>query len=388
MSAGIYIHLPFCIRKCKYCDFLSGSYSSENIIKYHEALVNEIKNTNIDEPYDTIFIGGGTPSIYPTELLKEIIVLFSVKDNMEVTIECNPGTVDLEKLSAYNQMGINRISFGLQSGNNKELKILGRIHTYEEFLESYNNARAAGFKNINIDLMSAIPTQTLESYKETLEKVISLKPEHISSYSLIIEEGTEFFDKYSHGGEYENLLPDEDTEREMYYETKRLLNKAGYKRYEISNYAKREKENYYISRHNEKYWLRENYYGFGLGAASLVNNVRYSNTTDFRKYIEILTKTNETIQLKNYVLSIRDSIEKLSLNSQIEEFVFLGLRRMEGIDLNKFKKEFSKDFFQIYNDIVTRQLSLGLIKYEKNKIYLTKKGIDLSNTVMAEYILN
>jgi oxygen-independent coproporphyrinogen-3 oxidase len=285
MAAGIYIHIPFCVRKCLYCDFVSRTGSKEDMQRYHRALINEIELTVVKETVDSIFFGGGTPSVYPVEYIEEIIDKLKcrcdVRENSEITIECNPGTLNMDKLYRYRQAGINRISIGLQSCNNEELKKLGRIHTYEEFEHSFIMARDAGFNNINIDIMSAIPDQTIASYKETLHKVVSLRPQHISAYSLIIEEGTPFFSEYGKGSKNENKLPDEDTDREMYHLTKAYLKENGYERYEISNYARSEKE----CKHNIKYWNRDNYYGFGVSAASLVDNVRYTNISDIINYV-------------------------------------------------------------------------------------------------------
>ncbi|MCR5609370.1 MAG: radical SAM family heme chaperone HemW [Lachnospiraceae bacterium] len=261
---GIYIHMPFCLRKCRYCDFLSfpnmGFYDD-----YIKALKNEIKSYNSKEKISTIYIGGGTPSIANpcdiADILEIINDNYDVSCVNEITIEANPKTIDKEKLDIYRKSGINRLSIGLQSANDNELKLLGRVHSYDEFYNNYMLARKCGFNNISIDVMSGIPEQTLESYMETLNKVIKLNPEHISSYSLIIEEGTYFYDHLE-----ELTLPDEDTEREMYYKTNEILKSAGYQRYEISNYAKKG----YESRHNSSYWKCMEYYGFGIGASSFI----------------------------------------------------------------------------------------------------------------------
>ena len=284
----IYIHIPFCVKKCAYCDFLSGPQDEGIREKYVNALIEEIcEYGDLTHKYHvtTIFLGGGTPSILEAPQIIRIFDAlsrtFQIAGDAEITIEANPGTVTVEKLEAYKKCGINRISFGLQTTNNEELKLLGRIHTYEEFVESYQLARDCGFDNVNVDLISAIPKQTVESWKETLEKVIALVPEHISAYSLIVEDGTPFANVYGEGCPGEHDLPSEEEERAIYYRTEELLEKVGYHRYEISNYAREGKE----CRHNLGYWERREYLGIGLGAASLVDNARYKNTDDLLFYI-------------------------------------------------------------------------------------------------------
>ena len=293
----IYIHIPFCVRKCAYCDFLSGPAAPEEQKAYVQALIKEIRAAACYRSrYEvtTIFFGGGTPSLLAGEQLDEIMRTikesFPIREDAEITMEMNPGTANREKLKAYRQAGINRLSIGLQSANNQELKILGRIHTFETFLETYQMAREEGFDNINVDLMSALPGQTETSYEETVQKVLTLAPEHISSYSLIIEEGTPFFEWYGKG-ETGNMpeLPDEDTERCMYRRTKELLEEAGYYRYEVSNYALPGKE----CRHNIGYWERKDYLGFGIGAASLLEENRFSNVRDRSVYVQALSNTKE-----------------------------------------------------------------------------------------------
>lgn len=376
MAAGIYIHIPFCKQKCLYCDFVSGCGSDDDMRRYQKALLNEIESTVIDGTVDSVFFGGGTPSLYPMEYIGEIIDRLRVKniltDNCECTIEANPGTISYEKLCYYKNAGINRISIGLQSANDLELKELGRIHTYDEFLKSYDNARRAGFENINIDLMSAIPTQTFESYVNTLSRIIELKPEHISAYSLIIEEGTSFYEKYYKDDEFEKLLPDEDTERKMYHYTKEYLIKNGYSRYEISNYAKEG----YECRHNLKYWNRDDYYGFGVAAASLVRNVRYLNTADREDYIE---KSGD-------ISKIRIEENKLSINEQMEEFMFLGLRRTDGIDMEEFKNNFGKNLYEVYGDVVAKHIENKLLLNEDGRLFLTDRGMDISNYIMSDFL--
>lgn len=376
MKAGIYIHIPFCKQKCLYCDFVSGCGSDEDMREYQKALLNEIESTDIFEAVDSVFFGGGTPSIYPYEYIGEIMDMLKQKNvlapDFECTIEANPGTLNYEKLCYYKSIGINRISIGLQSANDEELKELGRIHTYDKFLESYELAKKAGFENINIDLMSAIPLQTFESYKETLKKVVELNPTHISAYSLIIEEGTPFYDKYYGDEEFENLLPDEDIERKMYYYTKEFLVKNGYSRYEISNYSKMG----YECIHNLKYWNRVNYYGFGVAAASLVNNVRYLNTGNRKDYVEF----------NGDITKIRSEEDELNIEEQMEEYMFLGLRKVKGVNIKKFEEVFGRNVCDEYGEVINKHFENGLLEIKDNRIFLTDKGFDVSNYVMSDFL--
>ena len=372
----IYIHIPFCVKKCAYCDFLSGPQDRDTIEKYVDKLVEEI---GMQKPatVSSIFLGGGTPSILkPSQIFKIFKVLnctFKIENNAEITIEANPGTVTAEKLQAYKKCGINRISFGLQSTNNEELKLLGRIHTYEEFLESYQLARACGFENINVDLISAIPKQTVSSWEETLQKVVGLEPEHISAYSLIVEEGTPFAKMYGEGCPGEHDLPSEEEERAIYYRTEELLEKAGYHRYEISNYAKTGKE----CRHNLGYWERKDYLGIGLGAASLINNVRYKNTDDLLYYMEHSSDLS----------AIQENVEKLSLQERMEEFMFLGLRKMEGVSVTEFENIFEKTMEECYGEHIQKLKEQGLLEQKEGRLMLTSQGIDVSNYVFGEFLM-
>lgn len=372
----IYIHIPFCVKKCAYCDFLSGPQDRDTIENYVDKLVKEI---GVQKPatVSSIFLGGGTPSVLDanqvTRIFDALRENFDIAEDAEITIEANPGTVTVEKLQAYKKCGINRISFGLQSTNNEELKLLGRIHTYEEFLESYQLARACGFENINVDLISAIPKQTVASWEETLKKVIALEPEHISAYSLIVEEGTPFAKVYGEGCPGEHDLPCEEEERAIYYRTEELLERAGYHRYEISNYAKAGKE----CRHNLGYWDRKDYLGIGLGAASLVNNVRYKNTDDLLYYMEHSSDLS----------AIQENVEKLSLQEQMEEFMFLGLRKMEGVSVTEFKNTFGKTMEECYGEQIQKLVQQGLLEQRNARIILTKQGIDVSNYVFSEFLI-
>ncbi len=363
-SLGIYIHIPFCVRKCKYCDFLSGPTGIEIQEKYIEMLLNEIEqyeNVLKDRQTDTIFFGGGTPSILEEDAIVRIMEKLknfgNISETAEVSIEANPGTVTKEKLRFWKQAGINRISFGLQSADDLELKQLGRIHTWEEFESNYYLARKYGFENINVDLMSALPGQTVDTWRKTMEKVTALEPEHISAYSLIIEEGTPFFEAYD---KHPELLPTEEEERAMYYETKTFLASKGYERYEISNYAKKG----YQCRHNLSYWERVDYLGLGLGAASLLGNVRKSNQTNLSEY------------LKGNFAGTEDILDE---NAAMEEYFFLGLRKMQGVDWTPYHMQYEKT--------VEKLAAEKLIERDGNFIRLTELGIDVSNYVLAEFLI-
>ena len=367
MSGGmeLYLHMPFCVRKCAYCDFLSFPSGAKTQRMYAKRLMEDIgvMGKRYGEiPVETIFIGGGTPSVPDSGLIVEIMEhvrhAFHVADGAEISMEANPGTVTREKLTDYRKAGINRLSFGLQSANDRELKLLGRIHTWAEFLESFTLARECGFANLNIDLMSALPGQTCESWKETLSRVTDLDPEHISAYSLIIEEGTPFGERYG-SEEGRKLLPDEDSEREMYHETKRFLKDCGYERYEISNYARKG----YACRHNLGYWSRRDYKGFGLGASSLLNSVRSTVQEDLTEYLR-----------GNFA----GSNEHLSEQDIREEYFFLGLRKMEGVDPGPYREHYEK---------LLEELQKQQLLQEKNgKICLTDYGIDVSNYVLAQFL--
>ncbi len=413
----LYFHIPFCVRKCFYCDFLSAP-GDENVKReYMEALLTETMGSAFrygDYEVVSIFIGGGTPSTVPADCLEQLMEAvrthYRLAEGAEVTMEVNPGTVSEEVLARFRRAGINRLSIGLQSGDDELLKAIGRIHTWGQFLESYDAARRAGFDNVNVDIMSTLPGQTLSGYRDTLHKVLSLKPppEHISAYSLILEEGTVLFEKYEKG---ELALPDEDTDREMYRETKAILARAGYKRYEISNYAK----DGYECRHNCGYWKRKNYVGFGIGAASLVENVRFHNGADLKAYLA-------------EPLGCTEDIQRLGEQEQMEEFLFLGLRMTEGVSCRDFAGLFGRRLEEIYGEVIRKNLRDGLLRYwtgrrethirntrrkadgrytengqdeepaEKGEqagdnasddrfLALTDRGLDVSNYVMAQFLL-
>lgn len=369
----LYVHIPFCVRKCQYCDFLSGPSDEETKDRYIEALLKEIRAAEHTEDYEivSVFIGGGTPSALKAEAIASIMRTlqeqFFFCEDAEVTIEANPGTVDLEKLTIYRNVGINRLSLGLQSTDAEELKLLGRIHSYEEFLKSYEWAREAGFSNINIDLMFAIPGQTGEAWRQHLYQVAELNPEHISAYSLIIEEGTPFAEQ--------NLdLPDEDTEYQMYEDTAEILERYGYRQYEISNYAKQG----YMCRHNAGYWQRREYLGFGLGASSLYRGMRFSNTRRMQEYLKESRNSDQ----------IRKDVTVLSRNERIEEFMFLGFRMTEGISEKKFEENFDVRLMDVYGDILQKYEETGFVEHIETKWRLTRKGIHVSNHILADFLLD
>lgn len=496
----IYIHIPFCVKKCAYCDFLSGPAGKAEQKAYVEALQKEIASFGGMEVMSSeganagnckgqeggklpeymvvsVFFGGGTPSILNADWIGKILTLlkkrFEFREDVEITIECNPGTADRKKLKAYREYGINRISFGLQSADNEELQLLGRIHTWEQFLEIYQEARAAGFSNINVDLMSSLPGQSRASWKKTLEKVLALEPEHISAYSLIIEEGTPFYEKYEEDarlreeGEVPKYLPSEEEEREMYRLTEEMLLGAGMHRYEISNYAKEG----YECRHNIGYWIGTEYVGFGLGASSYLRKTeqeqtaergskisencegkirenlsvfgdwkdgiqntgekieavegttmtRVQNTQDMQKYLaadfswqkkgkglkDSSCRKEGACQEKLSYQEERDSqeylhcrnqgncsedlsgreTEILSVEDQMAEFMFLGLRMMRGVSEAEFEQRFGQEIDAVYGAVMETQCDLGLLEREDGRIRLTPRGIDLSNRVMAEFLL-
>lgn len=380
---AIYIHIPFCVRKCLYCDFLSAPASDETREQYVQALCREIREERksyVNYKIETIFLGGGTPSLLSGEQLDRILGTvfdaYQVADDCEISMEVNPGTVTKEKLKAYKRAGVNRLSIGMQSAVEEELQSLGRIHSSEDAFDTYDLAVKTGFNNINIDLMSAIPGQTIESWKESLKRILDLEPApaHVSAYSLIIEEGTPFFENTP-------TLPDEDTEREMYKITNDILSEAGYLRYEISNYAKPG----FACRHNCTYWERGSYVGFGIGAASLVDQIRFSNTRNLKDYLGKY--------LKNATVAIKENRQELSVEEQMEEFMFLGLRMMRGVSAGKFSDLFGRTIDQVYPGIVEKYCRQGLLQKipeqgsGEARIALTERGIDVSNVIMADFLL-
>lgn len=427
----LYIHIPFCTRKCEYCDFLSAPAGEEVRALYLEALKREIEEF-AHHPYpsrdlpssrglyreeyevSTVFFGGGTPSLLTGDQIAQLMGLIRESFRFtscgkgkadsgagtrcggdtyrglepEITLECNPGTADREKLEQYRRAGINRISFGLQSAKNEELKALGRIHTWEDFCRTYEAARAAGFSNINVDLMSALPGQTRKSWEETLRKVLALKPEHISAYSLIIEEGTPFYQRYREDderrarGDQPLFLPSEEEERQMYRRTQELLEEQGFYRYEISNYARPG----FACRHNIGYWTGVEYAGFGLGASSLLGRTRCRNPEDLGAYLK---KYGKNVADGPAVLcsgsAVRET-EPLSRQDEMEEFMFLGLRLTEGVSEREFLRRFHQPIREVYGDTLEKLKQKGLLECKGGQISLTPVGIDVSNQVMAEFL--
>lgn len=471
-SISIYIHIPFCVKKCQYCDFLSAPADSRAQKVYLRALKQEIREQAAryrEYEVQTVFIGGGTPTAVPCEklceVLKTVFTCYRVNPQAEISMEANPGTVTKEALLAYRKAGINRLSIGLQSADDGELKLLGRIHTYRDFLQTYRWAQEAGFTNINLDIMSALPRQSVENYKKTLETVLSLRPQHISAYSLIVEEGTPFYEKYGQEseklqatGEKQPDLPSEEEEREMYALTEKLLAAAGYHRYEISNYALPGRE----CRHNRVYWKRGNYVGFGLGAASMVENVRFENTRKMQEYLaeyagvpgaepvsadatqgdeqvlsneqefslredtysenaqefslcedthsenaqelstcqDVNSKDEQELSLSEYAHSEKEqslfesehtfskNVHPLSQQEQMEETMFLGLRLTEGVSKAEFQRQFGVSMEQIYGEVIQENIAKGLLIDEAGYLRLTREGMDLSNYVMAQFLLD
>lgn len=397
MELELYIHIPFCIKKCDYCDFLSAPADEKTREVYVETLCQEIltcPETVRTCLVSTIFFGGGTPSLLTGSQMQAIMNAvrerFRVAEDAEITMEMNPGTVDKEKLEIFRSCGINRISMGLQSVHDDELRMLGRIHTFAEFLDAWKLTGEVGFTKRSIDLISAIPGQTVESWEETLKTVIALEPDHLSAYSLIIEPGTPFYERYGEDPERAKAqegwpsLPDEDAEREMYYRTKEILHQAGYDRYEISNYAKEGA----ACRHNLGYWERVPYLGFGVGAASLVpeellvtksddpfrgRTARYQNPPDMETYRECMGG--------------KFRAKLLTLSEEMEEFMFLGLRKMEGVSIRQFEETFSYSMEEVYGKKIEKLEKVGLLGRSKERLWLTERGIDISNAVFVEFLL-
>lgn len=380
----LYIHIPFCVKKCDYCDFLSFAADEQTQKSYMAALQKELAFYGAkykDRRITTIFIGGGTPSWlkedYMQAIMETVYHYFSVEQDAEITIECNPGTITEHKFEVYRRIGINRLSIGLQSVHNEELKILGRIHTFEQFLKTYDMARKHGFSNINIDLMSSLPGQTPEIFCDSLYQVLKLKPEHISAYSLIIEKGTPFYELYRFdavkqaAGMQTESLPTEEEEYQTTKMTQHILKEAGYHWYEISNFAKPG----YECRHNIGYWKRVDYLGVGLGASSLIDNVRYSNTRDLYTYLSVPAD------------SLHETAEQITRNEQMEEFMFLGLRMRDGFYRDEFTQAFGIPIEAVYGDALNHLQQEELLLKREGRIYLTDKGMDLNNYVVAQFML-
>ena len=412
----LYIHIPFCVKKCDYCDFLSFSADEQTQRSYVAALQKELvfygakyKGRRIT----TIFIGGGTPSWLREESMQAVMETvyqnFAVDGDAEITIECNPGTVTEHKFEVYRKIGINRLSIGLQSAHNDELKILGRIHTYEQFLKTYDMARKHGFTNINIDLMSSLPGQTPDIFCDSLHRVLQLKPEHISAYSLIIEKGTPFYELYKfdavrqEAGMQTESLPTEEEEYQTTKMTQHILKEAGYHWYEVSNFAKPG----YECRHNIGYWKRVDYLGVGLGASSLIDNVRYSNTRDLYTYLSECENIHDCYMqypltegvtgsavysadgthLLVPAVNLHAAAEQTTRNEQMEEFMFLGLRMRDGFYREEFTQAFGIPIEAVYGDALNHLQQEELLLKREGRIYLTDKGMDLNNYVVAQFML-
>lgn len=376
----LYFHIPFCVRKCYYCDFLSAPADEGTKTAYMAALQQEVLERAPEckgRAVTSLFFGGGTPSTVEAEqlagLLQTVKEQFALAEDAEITVEVNPGTVDRRKLEVYRRAGVNRLSIGLQSADDRELETVGRIHTWEQFREAWQAAAEAGFKNLNVDVMSALPGQTCESFLHTLESVLALRPApaHISAYSLIPEEGTPLMEQIARG---RLVLPDEDADREMYRAAKRVLGQAGYRRYEISNYARPG----YECRHNCGYWSRRDYLGFGIGAASLMDTVRFKNGSDLQAYLRSPA-------------GCREEVQSLSPGEQMEEFLFLGLRMTEGVSAEEFADCFGEEMDFVYGEVIRRNTADGLLEWREcgngQRLALTERGLDLANYVMAQFLL-
>lgn len=370
---SLYIHIPFCKQKCLYCDFPSYSGKESLMGEYIDALNKEILEKASKYKIRSIFIGGGTPSYLDAKNLDKLLSTInklSFTDDIEFTMECNPGTLNEEKIIMMRKNNVNRLSLGLQSTNDSLLKEIGRIHKFNEFKENYLLARKHGFDNINADLMFGLPGQTIDDWKKSLEDVISLNIDHISAYSLIIEEGTYFYNLY----EKDKLdLPSENDERIMYAMTKEILSEHGYHQYEISNYAKEGKECF----HNKVYWKCDEYLGLGVSSSSFINEKRIKNIDNIKEYIEKINNNEE----------VYEEIHTNDIKDDMEEFMFMGLRMIEGVDSKRFKKKFGKDVYDVYKEPIKKHIEEGLLIYELGRLKLTPKGIELSNYVMSDFIL-
>ena len=371
---GLYIHMPFCKAKCYYCDFISYANKEKLIKEYVEALIKEMKHNNLSKySIQTVYIGGGTPSLIDNESISKIMdnVRLFVADNAEITIEINPGTANKEKLKKYKEIGINRLSIGLQSADNELLSEIGRIHKYEDFLNVYNEARNIGFRNINVDLMLGLPNQDLKKLEESVREVITLSPEHISIYSLILEENTKLYDMVMNE---ELKLPDEAIERKMYWNVKKMLENEGYIHYEISNFAKEG----YKSRHNSDCWEQKEYIGIGVSSHSYLNNKRYSNSESVEEYIKNINNNDFD---KNITIH-----EEQTKEDKQKEYMILGLRKINGVNITKFKNKFGENPIFLYRQELNKLVQEELIEIYDNNIKLTDKGLDLANVVWEEFI--
>ena len=372
---GIYVHIPFCKRKCYYCDFVSYDNKYEKIDSYVETVKKEIEDTSNEftknHIVSTIYFGGGTPSFLESKyiklLLENIRRNFNVSSNAEITLEVNPGTITEEKLKTYQMCGINRLSIGLQTTNDNLLKKIGRIHTYSEFLSTYNLARKLGFSNINVDLIFSLPDESLDDLKLDLEKIIELSPEHISTYSLIVENGTKIKELIEENADGYNL-PSEDIERQMYWYIKNTLEEKEYRHYEISNFAKEG----YESKHNLNCWNQKEYFGFGAAAHSFIDGIRFSNKKILSEYI--------------FNFKSRDIEEKMNREELAKEYMMLGLRKIDGVSISEFERKFNLNPLLYFRFEISKLTDEDLIEVDLDDIKLTKKGLDFANIVWEEFI--
>lgn len=378
----LYIHIPFCVKKCSYCDFLSFPAGQELQEAYVRQLIREIEAQaplGRDHLVTSVFLGGGTPSLLDPSLILNIMSAvrhsFCVSEDAEITIECNPGSTLRHKFAVYKKAGINRLSIGLQSAENTELRMLGRIHSYEEFLKCYQGARMEGFDNINVDLINCIPMQTMKTWRKTLRQVTMLRPEHLSVYNLIVEEGTPYYEMQQKGL---LMLPDEDEQEEIDTFTREFLSKNGYERYEISNYAREGK----LCRHNVGYWTEVPYLGFGIGAASYYDGTRWSNTRDINSYLGAELAAPEGLS------GIRAESRRLTEADKMEEFMFLGLRMVNGVSETEFLQRFGRTMDNVYGRVLDKYVENGLIIREGYRYRLSERGMDISNTVLSDFLLD
>lgn len=384
---GIYVHIPFCKHKCYYCDFISYANKESLVERYINVLIREITDVatgnrldyenGIDELFNvnTIYIGGGTPSFieskYIVNIISTIKEYFKINENAEITLEVNPGTVNENKLKDYFNAGVNRLSIGLQATNDSLLKEIGRIHTYEEFLNTYKLARKIGFKNINADLMIGLPKQTIEDVEKAVNDLIKLGLEHISVYSLILEEGTVLEEQIRSG---KLKLPEDEKEREIYWKVKSILEANGYIHYEISNFAKKG----YESQHNLDCWRQKEYVGFGVAAHSYTNDVRYSNIENLEEYIE--NYENDKLE-ETFIFN-----EKLTHNMKVKEYMMLGLRKLNGVSIQEFKEKFAANPIYVFKNELEKLVNEDLLEIDGDYIRLTKRGLDLANLVWEEFV--
>lgn len=372
-TVALYIHIPFCKQKCLYCDFPSFCGKESRMIDYSKALAKDIESIG-NRKVKTIFIGGGTPTYLSLEgwdIIKSSIDKLNKTRDLEFTVEGNPGTFTEKKLLFLKELGVNRLSIGLEAWQNSILTKLGRIHSAEEFVEGYNLARTIGFNNINVDLMFGLPNQRLEDWKETLENVIKIKPEHISCYSLIIEENTPFYKMYN---ENDLILPEEELERNMYGFAIKRLKEEGYERYEISNFSKRGKE----CKHNLVYWDLEEYIGCGAASHSYVDGIRYRKPESIEEYIKGVSLGD----------NLKLDIHKNFIKDDMEEFMFMGLRKIKGVSIEKFNNRFKRDIYSVYGKVIEKHLSERLLIKEDDRLFLSNRGIEVSNSILCDFILN